>query len=133
MHVKNTVIAKEKGLAYITENRKEEGLLLESSVSENIVLPNLRKILNKMMLIDEKKEEEMAKTWIDKLSIKADNTKIDVQTLSGGNQQKVVVGKWIATKSKILILDEPTRGVDVGAKYEIYEIINELKKSGVPY
>ncbi len=131
VHVKNTVIAKEKGLAYITENRKEEGLLLESSVSENIVLPNLRKILNKMMLIDEKKEEEMAKTWIDKLSIKADNTKIDVQTLSGGNQQKVVVGKWIATKPKILILDEPTRGVDVGAKYEIYEIINELKKSGV--
>lgn len=129
--IKNPVKARKYGIAYITENRKEEGLVLDFSVSENIVLPNLKAILNRIRVIDDKKEEELTSYYVKKLEIKTDTNKRSVQTLSGGNQQKIVVGKWLTTNPTILILDEPTRGVDVGAKYEIYQIINELKKNGV--
>lgn len=131
VNIKNPVIARENSIAYITENRKEEGLVLGFSVSNNMILPSLKKILNSFKLIDEKLEENITNEYIKKLSIKTDSPFNIVQTLSGGNQQKIVVGKWLTTNPKILILDEPTRGVDVGAKYEIYEIINELKKQGV--
>ncbi len=129
--IKNPMIAKKNGIAYITENRKEEGILLDFSISDNIVLPNLKYILNKINLIDYKKQQQLSEEYVEKLDIKTDSVNKMAHTLSGGNQQKVVVGKWIATAPTILILDEPTRGVDVGAKYEIYEIINELKTNGV--
>ena len=129
--INSPIKARKYGIAYITENRKEEGLILDFSLSENIVLPNLKAILNKMKIIDHKKQEKLAEDYIKKLDIRTDSPKKIVQTLSGGNQQKIVVGKWLTTNPKILILDEPTRGVDVGAKYEIYEIMNELKEQGV--
>jgi ribose transport system ATP-binding protein len=131
VNITSPIKARKYGIAYITENRKEEGLVLDFSLDENIVLPNLKAILNKLQIIDDKKEEDIAAYYISKLDIKTDSHKKVVQTLSGGNQQKIVVGKWLTTNPKILILDEPTRGVDVGAKYEIYEIMNELKKKGV--
>ncbi|MDD2518750.1 MAG: sugar ABC transporter ATP-binding protein [Bacilli bacterium] len=129
--IKSPIDAKKYGIGYITENRKEEGIVLDFSVVDNMVLPNLKEVLNKVKMVDHKLEKELTKKYIDKLDIKTGDINNKIKTLSGGNQQKVVVGKWLATSPMILILDEPTRGVDVGAKYEIYEIINELKKSKV--
>ncbi|MFA5604210.1 MAG: sugar ABC transporter ATP-binding protein [Bacilli bacterium] len=129
--IKSPIDAKKQGIAYITENRKEEGIVLDFSVVDNMILPNLKEVLNKVKMIDHKLEKELTKKYIEKLDIKTNDIDSKIRTLSGGNQQKVVVGKWLATSPMILILDEPTRGVDVGAKYEIYEIINELKKSNV--
>ena len=108
------MIAKKNGIAYITENRKEEGILLDFSISDNIVLPNLKYILNKINLIDYKKQQQLSEEYVEKLDIKTDSVNKMAHTLSGGNQQKVVVGKWIATAPTILILDEPTRGVMLG-------------------
>lgn len=129
--INNPIQAKKHGIAYITENRKEEGVILDFSISDNIVIPNLELILNRYRMINSKKQSEISKKYVDALDIKTESIEKKVKNLSGGNQQKVVVGKWLATAPIILILDEPTRGVDVGAKYEIYEIINELKKNNV--
>lgn len=123
--------ARKLGIAYITENRKDEGLVLDFTIEDNMILPNLKAILNQFRLVDNKKISKLTNEYIEKLAIKTDSSKKEVQMLSGGNQQKVVVGKWLTTAPQILILDEPTRGVDVGAKYEIYEIMQELKKNGV--
>ena len=123
--------AKKLGIAYITENRKDEGLVLDFTIEDNMILPNLKAILNQFKLIDNKKISKLTDEYIEKLAIKTDSSKKEVQMLSGGNQQKIVVGKWLTTSPRILILDEPTRGVDVGAKYEIYEIMQQLKKNGV--
>jgi len=121
--------AMDNGLAYVTEDRKECGLLLEQSIDKNISLANLGGISNRG-LIDQMQEMSIAKTYQRKINIKCANTQQDVGNLSGGNQQKVVLSKWLFTKPKVLILDEPTRGIDVGAKYEIYGIINELAEQG---
>ena len=129
--INNPMKAKKIGIAYITENRKDEGLVLDFTIEDNMILPNLEAILNQFRLVDNKKISKLTNEYIEKLAIKTDSSKKEVQMLSGGNQQKVVVGKWLITAPQILILDEPTRGVDVGAKYEIYEIMQELKKNGV--
>ncbi|MDF2681600.1 MAG: rbsA [Brevibacillus sp.] len=118
------------GIALVTEDRKEEGLVLSLSVRENISLPNLEKV-SSLGVMKPSQEQLLSNDAISRLFIKTAGGEQIVGSLSGGNQQKVVIGKWLATKPKILILDEPTRGVDIGAKKEIYDIMNRLAQDGV--
>ena len=127
---KNPQQAIENGIGFITEDRKVEGLMLEESIMKNISLANLRKI-SKNGVINKKKEQELVNQGIEELKIRCFGPQHESDNLSGGNQQKVVFAKWIYTNPKVLILDEPTRGVDIGAKKEIYNIINELAAKGV--
>lgn len=120
-------------LAFVTENRREEGLLMEASVEENLDLLTLRKFskLIPIGIIDRIKTSKYAHQMSRRLNIKSGPIrKHEAKNLSGGNQQKVVLGKWLLTDPAVLILDEPTRGIDVGAKYEIYRIINQLAEEG---
>ena len=118
------------GIGFITEDRKTEGLLLEKSIAENIELANLNKVSKKSVL-SKKKGAELVKRGIDEFRIRCFGPDHVCNNLSGGNQQKVVLAKWIYTDPKILILDEPTRGVDIGAKKEIYSVINDMAAKGV--
>ena len=119
----------EAGIAFVTEDRRDEGLLMPKPVEENLLLVHLPSLANKLGAVDQKKGEELAKESIQALHTKVQNKKTQMAcNLSGGNQQKVVLGKWIMHEPEVLILDEPTRGVDVGAKYEIYTIIQERAK-----
>ncbi|MFD4816162.1 sugar ABC transporter ATP-binding protein [Peribacillus butanolivorans] len=118
------------GLAFITENRKEEGLILDFSVRENIGLPNLKSFAPSG-LVKTEDEKKFAEMMIKRLHVKTSSTETIIGNLSGGNQQKVVIAKWIGTSPKVLIMDEPTRGIDVGAKREIYELMNELTERGI--
>ena len=121
--------AKKYGIAFLTEDRKVEGLTLDFTVKSNIVAANL-KSFRKGLFNNNKIENEIADTYIAKTRIKTPHRNQKVGNLSGGNQQKVVVSKWLNTDPDILIMDEPTRGIDVGAKREIYEIINDLVSQG---
>lgn len=118
------------GIALVTEDRKEEGLVLPLTVRDNVSLPN-HAAISKYGFINRKKEQELADHTIRKLGVKTAGSEQIIGSLSGGNQQKVVIGKWLATSPKVLILDEPTRGVDIGAKKEIYDLMNQLAKQGV--
>ena len=120
----------QRWVGMVTEDRRNEGLLLPMSVKENISLANLRGLMNKWGLINQKREKESAEHFVERLNIKISSMKQPVRTLSGGNQQKVVVGRWLELNPPIFIMDEPTRGLDVGAKAEIRKIIFELAKSG---
>lgn len=128
--IKNAREAINAGIGFITEDRKTEGLLLEKSISENIALANLGKISDKSV-VKKSKVDELVKNGIDEFHIKCFGPDHECNNLSGGNQQKVVFAKWVYTDPKILILDEPTRGVDIGAKKEIYSVINDLAAKGV--
>jgi len=130
VNIKSPIVAKKLGIGFITEDRKNEGLILQNSVADNMVLPSIKEFTSNKF-IQKKKITEVTKEYIEMLNIRTPNQDIQVNNLSGGNQQKIVIAKWLLTKPKILILDEPTRGVDVGAKKEIYQIVNELKKQGV--
>ncbi len=116
-------------IAYVTEDRKGNGLVLSQSIKVNTSLANLDSISSKMV-IDKDKEYQVAEEYRDKLAIKTPSVEQLVGNLSGGNQQKVLLAKWMFAEPDILILDEPTRGIDVGAKYEIYCIINDLAAAG---
>lgn len=129
LHLKSVVEAIEAGLAYATEDRKGNGLVLMESIRENITLPTIGR-LAKGGVIDENQEVCVAEDYMKRLKIKAPGIFQKTRNLSGGNQQKVMLARWIYADPDILILDEPTRGIDVGAKYEIYCIINELAKKG---
>ncbi|WP_269467432.1 sugar ABC transporter ATP-binding protein [Anoxybacter fermentans] len=118
------------GINYLSEDRKGEGLILNMSVQKNITLSELKQIL-KFGFIMDKKEKRMAMKYIDDLKIKTPHAQQIVENLSGGNQQKVVISKVLSTKPEVVILDEPTRGIDVGAKKEIYDLINLLIEKGV--
>lgn len=118
------------GLAYVPEDRKEHGLVLIQSVKENTTLAKLEKIA-KMSVIDGHQENVVAEQFKQRLNTKTPTILQQTQNLSGGNQQKVVLSKWLFSDPKILILDEPTRGIDVGAKHEIYQIINTLAAQGI--
>ena len=118
------------GIGFITEDRKTEGLLLDKSISDNIVLSNLNKVSAKGV-VKGAKVREIVKNGIEEFRIKCFGPQHECTNLSGGNQQKVVFAKWVYTDPKILILDEPTRGVDIGAKKEIYSVINDLAAKGV--
>ncbi len=117
------------GLAYVTEDRKHLGLLLGSDIRQNISLANLPAVSH-AAVIDDAKELKIANSYRDAMRIRSQSVYQETGTLSGGNQQKVILSKWLFSGPSVLILDEPTRGIDVGAKYEIYQIINELADSG---
>lgn len=120
----------ENGMAFITENRREEGLLIPKSLKENIVLASLKGHMKNKLFMDVAKENENTRKLCESLHVKTyDPCKQTAGTLSGGNQQKIVFAKWVLREPKIFLLDEPTRGVDVGAKYEIYTIIQDLAKN----
>ncbi|MUK90219.1 ATP-binding cassette domain-containing protein [Ornithinibacillus sp. L9] len=117
------------GVAYVSENRKEYGLILVDSVKNNLTLANLTKVANNNIL-NTSQEVVEAESLKSKINIKTPSIQQKTINLSGGNQQKVVLGKWMFTDPDVLILDEPTRGIDVGAKFEIYKLINELAAQG---
>jgi ABC-type sugar transport system ATPase subunit len=121
----------EYGIALVPEDRKLSGLNLEASVMFNITLPTLSRLANSMGIINRKQETDAADGIIHKLRIKAHNLHQGVGNLSGGNQQKIVIAKWLLSQPTILLLDEPTRGIDIGAKSEIYRLMNELVASGI--
>ncbi|PWJ68455.1 monosaccharide ABC transporter ATP-binding protein (CUT2 family) [Ruminococcaceae bacterium R-25] len=119
----------EAGLAYVTEDRKGNGLVLSNSILRNTTLANLKGV-SKGIFIDKDQETAVAQEYVGKLRTKTPSVEQLVGNLSGGNQQKVLLAKWMFANPDVLILDEPTRGIDVGAKYEIYCIINDLAKAG---
>ncbi len=119
------------GLVLVPEDRKRDGLCVKLSVRENIALPNLDIICNKAGIVNRKRERAMVKKAVSDLQVKLPTSEVNASSLSGGNQQKVVVGKWLARNSKVVIFDEPTRGIDVAAKVEIYNLMNELKRNGI--
>ncbi len=118
------------GLALITEDRKSTGLILRHSVSDNIILPQLPQ-LDRFGIGMGPYQSQTAQTAIDRLRIAARNVDHVVGNLSGGNQQKVVLGKWLGMSPRILLLDDPTRGIDIGAKDEIYDLIGQLADTGI--
>jgi monosaccharide ABC transporter ATP-binding protein, CUT2 family (TC 3.A.1.2.-) len=118
------------GLGYIPEDRKREGAFLDFPIDWNIVIMSLKR-LSKMMVVSNTKSDEISDHFVKKLNIKTPHIKQYVRNLSGGNQQKVVLAKTLASETDIIIFDEPTRGIDVGAKHEIYELMNELVGQGI--
>ncbi len=129
LHLKDISDAIEQGIAYVTEDRKQYGLILIDDIKRNISLTNLPKI-SRRTIVNENEEVVVAESFRKQMNIKTPSVLQKTGNLSGGNQQKVVLSKWIFSEPDILILDEPTRGIDVGAKYEIYAIINQLASSG---
>lgn len=117
-------------IALVTEDRRESGIFGVLPVGDNITIASLHRYLNSMGLLDKGEMNKVVDESIEQLNIKTPSPKTHIANLSGGNQQKVIIARWLATTPDILILDEPTRGIDVGAKYEIYEIINSLAKAG---
>lgn len=128
--IKNPMDAMKAGIGFITEDRKVEGLMLDKTIRENIALANLGTISGSGV-ISKAKEKSLISRGIEEFKIRCFGTEHECGNLSGGNQQKVVLAKWIYTEPKILILDEPTRGVDIGAKKEIYNVINDMARKGV--
>lgn len=129
IQMKNVSQAIDQGVAYVTEDRKQYGLILNDDIKKNITLANLKSIA-KNSVIDENEEILVAEKSRQQMNIKCSSILQNTVNLSGGNQQKVILSKWIFTEPDILILDEPTRGIDVGAKFEIYSIINNLVRAG---
>lgn len=120
-----------QGIVLVPEDRKKDGLCTKLSIRDNIALPNLDTICKKAGIINSKIEREMSGKAVSDLKIKLPSMEVNAGSLSGGNQQKVVVGKWLRRKSRVVIFDEPTRGIDVAAKVEIYNLMNELKEQGI--
>jgi len=118
------------GIAYSTEDRRQLGLVFPLSIAANISLPTLGRYLNRAGLVRRAAEDAAAERYRDRLKIRARSVRVPVAALSGGNQQKVVLSKWLDTRPRILILDEPTRGIDVGSKAEVHQIIDELANEG---
>ncbi|UOF88650.1 sugar ABC transporter ATP-binding protein [Fodinisporobacter ferrooxydans] len=119
----------EKGVAFATEDRKQQGLILGASIRENLALPTLEK-RSQLGFVKTQAEKSLVQSMITKLKIKAHSMEQAAGRLSGGNQQKVVLAKWLATEPSLFILDEPTRGIDVGAKQEIYRLMNQIAAEG---
>jgi len=130
VHFRSPQDAIRHGIGLVTEDRKALGLILGMVVRENISLANLQE-LSVLSFIQRRREKEITNQLISDLMIKTPSTEQQVQNLSGGNQQKVVLAKWLFTRSKVMIFDEPTRGIDVGSKVEIYQLMNRLAESGV--
>lgn len=130
IHIKNPGDAIRQGFGFITENRKTEGLILDFSIERNIALPSEER-LAKSHVINDKNEFDFSSELSKRLGVKAQDINLPASTLSGGNQQKVVIAKWVGMHPKLLILDEPTRGIDIGAKKDIYDLMNELTAKGV--
>ncbi|SHK06914.1 ribose transport system ATP-binding protein [Caminicella sporogenes DSM 14501] len=131
LNIKSPSDAIKYGIAYVSEDRKGDGLVLGMTVKENMSLSALNKFTGLFGYINKSKEIKSSKEYVEKISIKTPSINQTVKNLSGGNQQKVSISKSLMTKPRVLILDEPTRGVDVGAKKEIYDLMNEFKKQGM--
>lgn len=129
--INKPIDAIKQGISLVPEDRKRDGLCTKLSISNNIALPNLDILAGKSGVINSKKEKEMVKKGSTELTIKMASADLLAESLSGGNQQKVVVAKWLARNSRVVIFDEPTRGIDVGAKVEIYNLMNKLKQEGI--
>jgi ribose transport system ATP-binding protein len=119
------------GIVLAPEDRKKDGLCTKLSIRQNLALPNLDLICSSLGVINSGKEDALCEEAVKNLLIKTPSVEINAANLSGGNQQKVVVGKWLARNSRVVIFDEPTRGIDVGAKVEIYNLMNKLKQEGI--
>lgn len=127
--IMNPQDGKRNGMAFVPEDRKQQGLVLPFSVKSNISMASLKK-LRKGLFLSSGREQKMANDKIKELLIKTPSAEVAVESLSGGNQQKCILGRWLETEPRILILDEPTRGIDVGAKYEIYVLMKQIVESG---
>lgn len=119
------------GIAYLSEDRKSQGLALKMPVAANMTLANMEAVSNRFGLVDRKRHDAVARHYVDKLNVRTPSIQQPVRLLSGGNQQKIIIGKWLFRQSKVLFFDEPTRGIDVGAKFAIYKIMDELAASGI--
>lgn len=119
------------GISYVPENRLQEGLVLRKSIEDNISLTVLDSISDNRGIVDRKRKDTLTQQWMDKLNIKPAMPAMLTSKLSGGNQQRVVISKWLATNPKILIVDEPTNGIDIGAKADIHQILRDLAASGL--
>jgi ribose transport system ATP-binding protein len=130
VNIKNPHDAKRYKIGFVTENRREEGLMLNTSLRWNISMPNIKAIQNKLGLLSTNKEKAYAKKGMELFNVKASGQDMHASGLSGGNQQKIVLAKWVMSQCDILIVDEPTRGIDVGAKHEVYESLKEIASEG---
>ncbi len=130
VHIKNPVDAVRHGIAYLPEDRKLQGLMLNLDVGVNIVLPSIREFLRFKTFVRERTIKESCNSFVDRLHIRTPGLTQKVKFLSGGNQQKVIIARWLMKNCDILIFDEPTRGIDVGAKNEVYRILNQLAQEG---
>ena len=131
LNIKHPKDAIEQGIALVTEDRKALGLVLNQSVLNNMTIGSLETVAQQWGVINKAKERNLAWDYISKLNIKTPGLDVAIDTLSGGNQQKVIIAKWLNISPKVLILDEPTRGIDIGAKVEIYNLLNKLVGEGV--
>ena len=122
--------AMDYGIAYVPEDRHQYGLVMNFSIAANVTLPILQQV-SRLGLLDPRREQKIASTYSSQLHVRSAGVEQVVSALSGGNQQKVVLGKWLATNPSVLILDEPTRGIDVGAKAEVHRIISDLAAGGL--
>ena len=130
VHLKDEADAIRHGLAYATEDRKTNGLILDETIARNTTLARMDKISSKHGILNVKEEDRQAEIYVKAMHTKTPSIQQNAGNLSGGNQQKVLLAKWMFAEPDVLILDEPTRGIDVGAKYEIYQIINEMVSQG---
>jgi len=131
VHFKSNESAIEAGIGYVPEDRIEQGLIMEQTIKNNTTVTIFEKLLNHLKMIDQKKQQSTVQHWINTLSIRTSSIENPVKTLSGGNQQKIVLSKWLATNPKILILDSPTVGVDIAAKNSLYQIMRELSQRNI--
>lgn len=131
VHFKSPRMAVKSGVGMVPEDRKRQGVILEQSIRVNTTITSMEKVKNKWKIFDRKKERGFVKRVLSSINTKYGSMEHPVSSLSGGNQQKVVLGKWLAADSRVIIFDEPTRGVDVGAKTEIYQCMNQLAKEGI--
>lgn len=129
--IKNAAGAIEAGIAMVPEDRKKEGLCVNLPLRENIGMANLDHLTGTLGKVNTELEKQLTRRAIDELKIKASSQMMEAKNLSGGNQQKVVVGKWLVRDAKLVLFDEPTRGIDVAAKVEIYHLMNQLKEKGI--
>ena len=118
-------------ISYVPENRIRQGLVIGQSIGSNLILATVDRLLNRFRLISSLKRSQVIRFWIQRLGIKVSDPDLPVETLSGGNQQKVVIARWLATSPKVLVMDSPTVGIDVGAKRSVHQLIRELAGSGV--
>lgn len=131
INVDSSHSAVQHGISYIPEARQTQGLILQHSVINNISLPSIKNMLNQLKLIDRKKEVDLANDYVKTLDVRPALPELPASNLSGGNQQKVVIAKWLATNPKLIIFDEPTNGIDIGAKTEIHKLIRKLADDGI--
>ncbi|SDF93015.1 monosaccharide ABC transporter ATP-binding protein, CUT2 family (TC 3.A.1.2.-) [Thermoanaerobacter thermohydrosulfuricus] len=128
--IRSPIDAKKHGMALLTEERRSTGIFPDLNILENTTIANIKKYVNHFLLLNDRERKDDTKQMVNALKVKTPSLKTLIKDLSGGNQQKVLLARWLLTSPEILILDEPTRGIDVGAKYEIYTIMNELTMQG---